>query len=124
MPAKNPLSSVSSLSALSSDSSMGSVGWFLWTWPVLPSDGSIKLLSSSQSSMLPLLVAWSSSMSLTDACQDVVGVNLVDVGGAAFLWDWESESSVGWIGGPVRVDLVFFGLEFEVNMCGLISPTL
>ena len=64
-------------------------------------------------------------MSSTDAHQDVVGVNLVDVGGAVFLWDWESESSMGWIGSPVQVDLVFFfGLEFEVDMGGLISPTL
>ena len=49
-----------------------------------------------------------SSMSLTDARWDVVGVNLVDVAGAAFLWDWESESGVGWIDGSVLVDLVIF----------------
>ena len=67
--------------------------------------------------MLPLLVASSSSTSLTDAHQDVVGVNLVDVAGAAFLWDWESKSGVGWIDSSVWVDLVFFfGLEFEVDM--------
>ena len=67
--------------------------------------------------MLPLLVASSSSMSLTDAHWDVIGVNLVDVAGAAFLWDWESESGVGWIDSSVQVDLViFFGLEFEVDM--------
>jgi hypothetical protein len=117
MPAKNPLSSVSSLSASSSDSSMGSVGRFLRTRPVSLSDGSIKLSSSSRSSMLPLLVASSSSMSSTDARRDVDGVNLVDVAGAAFLWEWESESGVCWIGGPVRVDLVFFFcLEFEADM--------
>jgi hypothetical protein len=62
-------------------------------------------------------VALSSSTSSTDAHQDVVGVNLVDVAGAAFLWDWESKSGMGWIGGPVRVDLVrFFCLEFEMDM--------
>ena len=46
-----------------------------------------------------------------------IGVDLVDVAGAAFLWEWECESSLGWIGGPVRVDLVrFFCLEFETDM--------
>ena len=116
MPEKNPLSSVSSLSASSSDSSMGSVDRFLWTRPISPSDGSIKL-SPSRSTALPSLVASLSSTFSTDARRDVVGVDLVDVAGAAFLWDWESESSLGWIGGPVRVDLVrFFCLEFETDM--------
>ena len=55
-------------------------------------------------------------MSSIYACWDVVGVNLVDVAGAASLWDWESKSSVGWIGSPVRVDCVFFCLEFEAEM--------
>jgi len=88
--------SVSSLSALSSDSSWGPLDSFYQTQPVSPSDGSIKL-SPISIKYAVIIGGFIILKSLTDAHRDVVGVKLVDVARAAFLWDWERKSGMGWI---------------------------